>query len=285
MPSLRAPFRLLVLLVASGLAVSCQGPLEQSSVKPGLVLEADDSWVGESGGISDGVVMDHVVADHEARDIAVMTDALEPAPPAPRAGRELAAAGPGKGGGAPEPPATARMLVQRGEIAIEVARAEDAARAFLAQVAEWGGYLQSQQGSRYVVRLPVARFDDAFAALRGLGRVLREARAADDVTEEYVDLGIRLDNARKARERLLEVLAKAEKVEDILKVEVELRRLTEEIERMEGRRKFLADQVAMATLAAQFETASAPPSPPKRRHRSRFGWIQRVGAESMMGGF
>lgn len=278
MPSLRTPFRLLMLLVASCLAVACQGPAAQGRTKPGLMLEADDAWVGEAGGMPEDAGMED----------AVTTDAMEfapAAPPAPRARRELAAAGAVKGGAAPEPPTSARMLVQRGEIAIEVARADDAARAFLAQVAEWGGYLQSQQGSRYVVRLPVARFDDAFAALRGFGRVLRESRTADDVTEEYVDLGIRLDNARKARERLLEVLAKAEKVEDILRVEVELRRLTEEIERMEGRRKFLADQVAMATLAAQFETASAPPAQPKRRHRSRFGWIQRVGAEAMMGGF
>ncbi|MFN6194336.1 MAG: DUF4349 domain-containing protein, partial [Planctomycetota bacterium] len=96
----------------------------------------------------------------------------------------------------------------------------------------------------------------------------------------------RLDTARKARDRLLEVLQKAEKVEDILKVEAELRRLTEEIERMEGRRKFLSDQVALATLTATFQAiAQAPPPPPRPKQRSRFPWVNRVGAESMMGGF
>lgn len=275
---MRIPLPLLLSTVC--VLMACHGPREQGQVKPGLLLEADDAWLGESGGMLD--------VDDAGMDGAWMTDAMEAepaAPPALRARREVAAAGADKAGAAPEQSTVSRLLVQRGEIVLEVARADDASRAFLAQVAEWGGYLQSQQGNRYVVRLPVARFEAAFAALRGLGRVLRESRTAEDVTEEYVDLGIRLDNAKKARERLLEVLAKAEKVEDILKVEVELRRLTEEIERMEGRRKFLADQVAMATLAAQFETASAPPAPPKRRHRSRFGWIQRVGAEAMMGGF
>jgi hypothetical protein len=116
--------------------------------------------------------------------------------------------------------------------------------------------------------------------------VLGESRQANDVTEEFVDLGIRIDTARKARDRLLDVLAKAEKVEDILKIEAELRRLTEEIERMEGRKKFLADQVAMATLSATF-VATAPPPPPRPRppQRSRFHWINEIGADSMLEGF
>lgn len=183
-------------------------------------------------------------------------------------------------------PPQERMLIQRGEIRVEVARPDDVARDFLAKVAAWGGYLHSQTGNALVVRLPANRFDEAFAAVRAFGRVLAESRQANDVTEEFVDLGIRLDTARKARDRLLEVLQKAEKVEDILKVEAELRRLTEEIERMEGRRKLLADQVALATLAVSFQaTATAPPPPPRSRQRSRFEWINRIGAESMMGEF
>jgi hypothetical protein len=169
---------------------------------------------------------------------------------------------------------------------VEVARPEDAARAFLDTVKAWGGYLQSQNAATVTVRVPAAKFEDALAAVRGMGRVLDESRQANDVTEEYLDLGIRLDTARKARERLLEVLQKAEKVEDILKVEAELRRLTEELERMEGRRKFLSDQVALATLTATFQAiAQAPPPPPRPKQRSRFPWVNRVGAESMMGGF
>jgi hypothetical protein len=186
----------------------------------------------------------------------------------------------------PGAPAAERMLIYRGDIRVEVARPDDASRAFLDTVKAWGGYLQSQSGSTLTVRIPATKFEAALAAVRAMGRVLDESRQANDVTEEFVDLGIRLDTAQKARERLLEVLQKAEKVEDILKVEAELRRLTEEIERMEGRRKFLADQVALATLSASFQAiAQAPPPPPRQKQRSRFPWVNRVGAESMMGGF
>ncbi len=178
-----------------------------------------------------------------------------------------------------------RLLIQKGEVRVEVARPDDVARDFQAKIKAWGGYLQNQVGTTLVLRLPAPKFDEAFAAAKELGRVLVESRAANDVTEEYVDLGLRLDTAKKSRDRLLEVLKKAEKVEDILRVEAELRRLGEEIERMEGRIKFLQDQVAMATLQVAFQATSTPPPPPKRsRQWSRFGWINRVGAEQMLRG-
>lgn len=175
-----------------------------------------------------------------------------------------------------------RLLIQKGDVKVEVARPDDVAREFQAKVQAWGGFLQQQSGTSLVLRLPAAKFEDAFTAAKALGRVLAESRSADDVTEEFVDLGIRLDNAKKSRDRLLEILQKAEKIEDILRVETELRRLTEEIERMEGRSKFLRDQVAMATLRVTLQATSQPPPPKRSRQRSRFDWINRVGAEQML---
>ncbi|MBK6622314.1 MAG: DUF4349 domain-containing protein [Saprospirales bacterium] len=68
----------------------------------------------------------------------------------------------------------------------------------------------------------------------GEGPKARPCRG-QDVTDEYTDYQIRLDNARKARERYLELLAKAENVEAALKVEKELERLNETIDLLEGK--------------------------------------------------
>lgn len=221
-----------------------------------------------------------------------VTAGLEEAPSPPEAAAmktAFARTQGGEGGASFAPaepvPAKDRLLIQRGQIRVEVPRPDDVAREFLAKVVAWGGYLQSQQDMTLTVRLPAAKFDEAFAAVRAFGRVIAESRQADDVTEEFVDLGIRLDTARKSRDRLLEILQKADKVEDILKVEAELRRLTEEIERMEGRRKFLADQVALATLQVSLQATADAPRGKRTRQRSRFEWINRVGAEAMMGDF
>lgn len=248
-------------VVLAALLSGCQVPYGEGATKPGVMVEADD--------VSNGFVGNPTAAS-----------------PAPSRNAGFDDFAPTKGG--PREPAVAapeRLLIQRGSMRLEVVRPEDSAREFLAEVKARGGYLQTQAGTSLTVRLPAASFDEVFLLLRGKGRVLDEKREADDVTEEFVDLGIRIDTARKARERLLEVLQKAEKVEDILKVEAELRRLTEEIERMEGRKKFLADQVAMATLAVAFvaKVEAAPPPPPKRsRVRSQFDWINRVGPETLL---
>lgn len=179
-------------------------------------------------------------------------------------------------------PAADRMLVYTGSLGLEVARPDEAAPKFLALVREWQGHLAQQQGSTYSVRIPAARFDEAFGQLKTWGRVLDEQRTASDVTEEFLDLGIRLDNARKSRDRLLALLEKADKVEDILKVEEQLRRLTEEIERMEGRRKFLADQVAMSTLTVTFRAVADMGPQHRRRTASRFNWVNQMGVDHVL---
>ena len=208
--------------------------------------------------------------------------------PKPTATPALAEGGEGKSAEIGNNPAQGsrgkeRMLVHRGDVRVEVARPEEAMAGFRDQVVAWGGHLQSQTDHTLVVRVPVQHFEAAFSLVKQAGRVLSELRQAEDVTEEFVDLGIRLDNARKSRDRLLEILQKADKVEDILKIEAELRRLTEEIERMEGRKKFLADQVALSTLSATFQALADAPVKKGRGQASRFPWINQIGADRLVG--
>ncbi|ELR72854.1 hypothetical protein C900_00815 [Fulvivirga imtechensis AK7] len=71
---------------------------------------------------------------------------------------------------------------------------------------------------------------------------------AQDVTEEFVDLNIRLKNKKAVEEQYVKLLQRANKVEDILKIENELRVIREEIEAKEGRLKYLESQVTMSTI-------------------------------------
>ena len=250
------------LVVSWLLLLACQGPHARMEAKPGLMLDRESAET----------------APPRAESVAA-DDALGLTPNTWRREAES------QRGGPKAPAAVERLLIQRGQVQVEVVRPEDSARDFLAKVTAAGGYLQQQAAATLTVRLPAAEFDAMFAALKAMGRVLAEQRQADDVTEEFVDLGIRIDNARKARDRLLEILQKAEKVEDILKVEAEVRRLTDEIERMEGRKKFLADQVAMATLQATFVPKTEAPPPPKRsRQLSPFEWINQTGPDTLLEG-
>ena len=59
-------------------------------------------------------------------------------------------------------------------------------------------------------------------------------------------------------------------MEDILKIEAEVRRLTDEIEGMKGELRNLGDQVAFSTLTVNFFADAPPPNPYPQRTRSRF---------------
>ena len=112
--------------------------------------------------------------------------------------------------------------------------------------------------------------------------VLQESMRAQDVTKKHMDLSIRLENAEKARQRLLKLIDKATKVEDILKIEEQLTRLTETIERIKGELKYLNEQVAFSMVEVGFQSVAPAVRPSKKRSRSRFAWINQVGIEQVL---
>src|SRR6185312_12659723 len=134
---------------------------------------------------------------------------------------------------------TARLIVRTGQASIEV-DSLDSAMAELRRVAQRvGGFVAdaSVQSGRNQVRsatlqlkVPADRFDDLTEGLRPLGRLQFVNVAAEDVSEEFVDLTARVANARRLEERLIELLrTRTGKLQDVLSVEHELARVREEI--------------------------------------------------------
>ena len=115
-----------------------------------------------------------------------------------------------------------------------------------------GGYLGQRKDREITVRVPRGRFDPTLAAIDKIGDVLHRDIAADDVTDQHVDLEIRIKNARAMQRRLTELLGRAD-VKNALEIEKELHRVTEELERLEGHLKVLNDKVAYSTVTVAFE--------------------------------
>ena len=69
-----------------------------------------------------------------------------------------------------------------------------------------------------------------------------------DVTEEYIDVTIRLKTKREVERRYLKILQQAKTIEDILNVEEKLGDIRTEIEAKEGRLKYLNDQISYSTI-------------------------------------
>ena len=125
-------------------------------------------------------------------------------------------------------------------------------------VRRMGGFVQRSNTHSATLMVPAERLDETLEALERLGKVAHKEVRAEDVTEEYLDLTIRLENLEKARQRYQELLERSETVEEALKVEQQLERLTIEIERLKGRIAYLERVVRLSTVEVAFERPMKP---------------------------
>jgi hypothetical protein len=157
------------------------------------------------------------------------------------------------------------MIIRTGNAFIEVDSLESAIAAVRRLAESAGGYIansaiQSGEGQQrqatLEIKIPSTGYDQAVGGLAGIGKLISSSTNAQDVGEEFVDVTARVTNARRMEDRLVNLLAtRTGKLEDVLAVERELARVREEIERYEGRLRFLRTQVAMSTLSV---TVSEP---------------------------
>ena len=80
----------------------------------------------------------------------------------------------------------------------------------------------------------------------------RQNISSTDVTAEYVDIAARLRNRKAVEQRYRELLTKAAKVEDILKIEKALQEISEEVEAAQARKDYYDQRVAMSTVRLDF---------------------------------
>jgi len=74
-----------------------------------------------------------------------------------------------------------------------------------------------------------------------LGEITHQSITAEDVSEEYHDAEVRLANMKASQKRLQEFLAKSANMNDMLTLERELERISMDIDRVEGRMRFLRE--------------------------------------------
>jgi Domain of unknown function (DUF4349) len=161
---------------------------------------------------------------------------------------------------------TTRLIVRTGQAVIEVDSLEPAIAELRRIAQRVGGFVADatvQSGRNQLrsatlqLKVPTAGFDDLTLALRPLGRLQSVNVSAEDVSEEFVDVTARVANSRRLEDRLVELLrTRTGRLQDVLTVEHELAQVREEIERMEGRLRFLKASAQLSTLAVSL---SEPP--------------------------
>ncbi len=192
------------------------------------------------------------------------------APAAKMAGGSTQTAQNGQSAGNPgAPTAATRKIIRNGELALSVDAPEEAQRKAAALVEEKGGFVVSSNTQRYgqgddqnvsvtmVVRVPAEHFTTTLDGLRKLGSaVTQEKVTGQDVTEEYLDLEARIRTQKAVETQFLDLIKETKTVAEALEVRKQLGEVRGEIERLEGRRRFLENQSSLSTITVNLHRPS-----------------------------
>ncbi len=109
------------------------------------------------------------------------------------------------------------------------------------------------------IRVPADQLDGVLNRIRDMAvRILTEFSSSQDVTEEYVDLDARVRNLERAEQQFLDILERAETVEDTLKVQRELSGVQGQLEQLKGRMQYLERTSATSLISVDLRPASSP---------------------------
>jgi len=160
-------------------------------------------------------------------------------------------------------------IIRNAELTIELDAPEEAQRRIAAIAEKHGGFVVNSESRQndgnaqsaprtsinVVARVPAAKFGEAVEEIQQAGgSVLHRKITGQDVTEEFIDLEARIRAKHALESQFLEIMKRAQKVSDALEVQSQLAEVRGEIERMEGRRRFLENQAALSTITITLQT-------------------------------
>lgn len=156
-----------------------------------------------------------------------------------------------------------RKIIRHVSMNLETREFANALQSIQQTVADAGGYIESQEqdgyslgsrsryqerNARIQARIPSAKLDEAVRSVGGFCNVLSQSENMDDITETYFDSQAHLTSLKIQEERLLAILEKAEKLEDVITLESALSDVRYQIESLTASLRRMDSQVAYSYL-------------------------------------
>ena len=200
----------------------------------------------QAGGADERATVDSEAGEQPAQGVSGITDGDDSAAPPLAAPLE-------------------QRIVKTGEVTLEVAQVGEALGRVRALAVELGGYVGGSQAgtlddrASLTIRIPAASFDEAIARLHAMdAEVVAEATREQDVTGQVVDLEARIDNLRASETSYRELVARAERVEDILAVQSRLDEVRGQIEQLTAQLEAIEGQADLSTLTITLIPKATP---------------------------
>ncbi len=285
-PTRPAPDRASPLAVLAWLALAAVLPAcAKKSAEPTMMggeyaMESSVAYDGDWGGGGSGAAMPMAAAPAPAR-AEVARKSMARSNDSARGSKSVPPPPPPSGNGthvetAQHEQAEARMVHYDGYARLRVGKLETASDTLVKLTTDAGGRVESLSKARLILRVPVGSFRDVFAKMLGTGDVLDKNISAQDVTEAFQSIELRLGSAKAARERLQALLAKSKDENEKLMLIRELQRLGEEIDQLESQARLVADLASMSRITIDLVPREALVSTGPVAETSAFGWIRRL---------
>ena len=162
-----------------------------------------------------------------------------------------------------------RKIIRDANLTIEVASTTDAQQRITSIAENLGGFVVTSEAKqrqdaepakrtldiKLVIRVPSGQFNSALEQIEKLATNLPERNVTgQDVTEEFIDLEARIKTQKALELQFLDIMKQARKVDDALEVQRQIADVRTEIEKLEGRKRFLESKSSLSTITVNIHT-------------------------------
>ena len=153
-------------------------------------------------------------------------------------------------------------IIKTGTATIEVNDVTASADALKALAVQKGGYLSSSNIQKntnnrlyatVVLRVPQAQFEPTMEGVKAVGTIKSVSTSGQDVTEEYVDLQAQKTSYQNQLAQYNAIMKKADKIEDVIKIQAQINQVQTALDRIEGRMRYLDSRIDLSTITVNLQ--------------------------------
>lgn len=162
-----------------------------------------------------------------------------------------------------------RKIIRNADLTLEVPQTTETQQRITSIAEAHGGFVVTSEAKqregtepaqrtldiKLVVRIPENQFGAVIDQIRGLGGNVSEAKiSGQDVTEEFIDLEARIKTQKALEQQFLQIMKQAGKIADAMEVQRQIADVRTEIEKLEGRKRFLENRSSLSTITVNIIT-------------------------------
>lgn len=126
--------------------------------------------------------------------------------------------------------------------------------------------------SRMVLRIPSEDFQHAMDELEQVASLENSTITSEDVTTQVINNRVRIRAQKASIARIQALLARAQNIGDIIRIEGQLSRRQANLTSLERQQAYLSDQTSMSTITVHLERTPEK-APPKKESEDQAGFV------------